>query len=378
MASGLGERDPPQPPPPLDLVVFQALLSSYTKSTKGNPQSRFVKKLDEIPKVSVHSPSSRSFSLRLAENGLIGQFMGLWPSPREMAQWLEKNWKKTIKGQLSTTFCGKGFYVFLFENKADRDLIFRNGPYFMGTRGMYLNQWTPDFSPENDIPSVVPVWVRLPFLPLHCWNDETIKNIGNTLGRFIDRAEPRDRLQSCARLCVEVDLEKGLPEAIQLTLDGWSYIQTVDYEKLPFKCKACHEYGHFAKNCPKATLENPENKAPEQWQPTKRKKVTNKSGAQQQERKTNTRPSSPIKGKSPMQNNNEAESNKNRYDPLENLEVEMVNSKENTEEIQSQQIQIQTLHRLKSSLMPLSSWTPPMGWRMKVRRTRGRNWTWNS
>jgi hypothetical protein len=221
--------------------------------------------------------------------------------------------------------------------KSDRDLIFRNGPYFMGTRGMYLNQWTPDFSPENDIPSVVPVWVRLPFLPLHCWNDETIKNIGNALGRFIDRVEPHDRLQSFAHLCVEVDLEKGLPEAIQLTLDGWSYIQTVDYEQLPFKCKSYHEYGHFAKKCPKASSKNPENKAPEQWKPTKRKKVTNKSGVQSQERRANTRPSSPIKGKSPMQNNNEAESNKNRYDPLENLEAETYHSKENTEEIQSQQ-----------------------------------------
>ena len=123
----------------------------------------------------------------------------------------------------------------------------------MGARGMYLNKWTPNFSPENDIPSTVPIWVRLPFLPLHCWNDETIKNIGNTVERFIDRAKPRDGLQSCTCLCVEVDLEKGLPEAIQLTLYGWSYIQTVDYEQLPFKCKAFHEYVHFTKNCPKAT-----------------------------------------------------------------------------------------------------------------------------
>jgi hypothetical protein len=67
-----------------------------------------------------------------------------------------------------STFCGKGFFVFLFEKKVDRDLIFINGPYFMGSRGMYLNKWTLDFILENDIPSVVSVWVHLPFLPLHC------------------------------------------------------------------------------------------------------------------------------------------------------------------------------------------------------------------
>jgi hypothetical protein len=88
-----------------------------------------------------------------------------------------------------------------------------------------------------------------------------------------------------------------------------------------------NEYGNFAKNCPKETQKNLENKALEQWQPTKRNKVINKSRAQQQERKINTSPSSPIKGKSLIQTNNEAENNKNRYDPLDNLELEMVNSK---------------------------------------------------
>jgi hypothetical protein len=55
---------------------------------------------------------------------------------------------------------------------------------------------------------------------------------------------------ACACICVEVDLEKGLLEAIQLTLDYWKHIQPVDYEQLPFKCKQCHEYGHFTKKNP--------------------------------------------------------------------------------------------------------------------------------
>jgi hypothetical protein len=250
MAPSVG-GDPPLVSPSPDMQAFQALVSSYAKAPKILP-SHFVKKAAEIPKVVVFAPSARPLALRLTDRGLIGQFTGLWPSPRAMHIWLEANWRKLIKGQLSAAFCGKGFFAFLFEKKEDRDLIFHSGPYFMGARGMYLNKWTPDFSPENDIPSAVPVWVRLPFLPLHCWNDETIRNIGNTLGKFIDRSEPKDGLQACARLCVEVDLEKGLPEAIQLNLDSWSYIQQVDYEQIPFKCKICHEYGHFAKSCPQA------------------------------------------------------------------------------------------------------------------------------
>jgi hypothetical protein len=112
---------------------------------------------------------------------------------------------------MSETFCGKGFFAFLFEKNEDRDLIFRSRPYFMGARGMYLNKLTPYFSPENGIPSAVPVRVRLPFLPLHCWNDETIINIGNALGNCIDRVEPREGLQACVRLHMQLDMEKGLP-----------------------------------------------------------------------------------------------------------------------------------------------------------------------
>jgi len=166
MAPSVG-GEPPLVSPSRDMQAFQALVSSYAKAPKILP-SHFFKKAAEIPKVVVFAPSTRPLALRLANRGLIEQFTGLWPSPRAMHIWLEANWRKLIKGQLSTAFCSKGFFAFLFEKKEDRDLIFHSGPYFMGARGMYLNKWTLDFSSENNIPSAIPVWVKLPFLPLHC------------------------------------------------------------------------------------------------------------------------------------------------------------------------------------------------------------------
>lgn len=119
----------------------------------------------------------------------------------------------------------------------------------MDSRGLYLNHWTPDFDPEMDVPSDVPVWVRLPYIPLHCWGDESIKTIGNTVGSYIDRCEPKDNMHACARICVEVDLRKGLPEAIKIKVDQWTHMQQLDSEQIPFKCKVCHEYGYFANRC---------------------------------------------------------------------------------------------------------------------------------
>ena len=94
---------------------------------------------------------------------------------------------------------------------------------------------------------VVPIWVRLLNLPMHCWNAKSLNAIGNALGRYINMASPKDQY-ACARIYVEVDLEAGLPEAINLTVGNSYHFQKLDYEQLPFKCRGCHEYGHFLHN----------------------------------------------------------------------------------------------------------------------------------
>lgn len=133
-----------------------------------------------------------------------------------------------------------------------------------GPQGLYLNKWTPDFDLAQDVPSAVPVWAFLPHLPLHCWNKKSLQTISNTLGRYIDQAV-RKYQYSCARICVEVDLEVGLPEAIKLIVTDWTHIQELDYEQLPFKCRHFHDYGHFARHCKKKIAEDQENAKDEQW-----------------------------------------------------------------------------------------------------------------
>jgi len=142
-------------------------------------------------------------------------------------------------------------------------------------------------------------------------------------------------MQSCARICVEVDLEKGLLEAIQLTLDNWSYIQKVDYESFPFQCKTWHEYGNFAKNFPLNKLDQQEERAQEQWQQPKRKKATRKEVQQQDPTQGgNPPPSSPQNPRYLARGYWGRESRRNQYEVLENLEEYMGESKEKGKEIE--------------------------------------------
>jgi len=138
---------------------------------------------------------------------------------------------------------------------------------------LYLNRWTLDFDPVVDVTSAVPVWVRLPNLLVYCWNWDSLKHIGNSLGKFIDRANNKDQYD-CAHICVEVDLEVGLLEAIKIKVGTWSHLQKLDYEQLPFECRKCHVYEHFARGCP--TNVEPEQGKEEAWNQVKRTRKSEK------------------------------------------------------------------------------------------------------
>ena len=70
-----------------------------------------------------------------------------------------------------------------------------------------------------------------------------------------------------AWIYVYLDLSKELPEAIILNWEDEEWIQPIDYEQLPFRCRNCHEYGHLGRDCPKLKLaegnlsHNPEGRA---------------------------------------------------------------------------------------------------------------------
>ena len=82
---------------------------------------------------------------------------------------------------------------------------------------------------------------------------------------------------ACARICIEVDLEADLLEAIKLTVGAWSHFQKLNYEQLPFKCRVCHEYGHFHRNHSKNQEAQLEKEKYEGWQAAKKYKTNPKS-----------------------------------------------------------------------------------------------------
>ena len=59
-----------------------------------------------------------------------------------------------------------------------------------------------------------------------------------------------------AQIYIYMDLSRELPKAISLNWEDEEWIQPIDYEQLPFKCRLCHEYGHLGWNYPKDSLKH--------------------------------------------------------------------------------------------------------------------------
>ena len=119
------------PPLPHEINAFKRLIATCGKR-KGSPLVQSFVKKTNIPSVDLSAERPCRTALNLAEQGLTSQFIGLFPSLKAIESWVQRNWRPLVFDGIRNHFVGRGYFVFVFESAADRDLIFRNGPYFMG------------------------------------------------------------------------------------------------------------------------------------------------------------------------------------------------------------------------------------------------------
>jgi hypothetical protein len=97
-----------------------------------------------------------------------------------------------------------------------------------------------------------PIWVRLPGLPMQFWNTHRFAAIGNLLGSYleVDMSFEDTGYMTVARILVKINLRKGLLQEITIDSAAGTFVQTLDYEGIPFRCHRCHVYGHGVANFP--------------------------------------------------------------------------------------------------------------------------------
>lgn len=212
------------------------------------PKPFLVDKLEEVSSIEINDPSLDLNHQVFAETGIICRFNGLWPRTADLYQWIHSNWTKNCKVHL----CSKGFFIILFGKNEDYHRVLTEGPWFWNSAGLFLTPWFQDFDPSTAVITKLPIWVRLHNLPAHLWHYAVFEGIGNSLGRFLnaDYSRVEQGIYTYARIYVEIDISRGLPDQINLKIGDFHWTQSLDFENTAFPCRNCHLTGHLQNSCP--------------------------------------------------------------------------------------------------------------------------------
>ncbi|KAI9125728.1 hypothetical protein K1719_003146 [Acacia pycnantha] len=182
-------------------------------------------------------------------NSVIIKVMGASFPTYVIRDRINRMWRP--KDALKLIPLSNGYYVVSFSNKEDREYAFQEGPWMIEDHYLIVQRWRPNFNPwKADFQCVIAAWVRLPDVPFEFYNVESLRRIGNMIGKMIkvDRSTSVYDKGGFARICVEIDLKKPLLPTYLV----FGEERNIIYEGLHQVCFSCGKYGHQKVVCPMA------------------------------------------------------------------------------------------------------------------------------
>ncbi|XP_077231897.1 uncharacterized protein LOC143865141 [Tasmannia lanceolata] len=197
-------------------------------------------------------------------NSLVGYFIGRKPYFVNIRENLLKKWK--IKGDLQVFTLNKG-NLFQFSCGEDSNYVLESCDHSYGGRPLILRKWSPDTPLEKLNLTSVPIWIRLPGLPLQFWSANGISKIASYIGNplYMDSKTAESTRLSYARCCIEVEAGTPYPEVIPIHTTKGVHNQEVQYDWKPSACKQCNNFSHSTEACPKNILQVREPKSTQVW-----------------------------------------------------------------------------------------------------------------
>ncbi|KAL1554436.1 hypothetical protein AAHA92_14993 [Salvia divinorum] len=115
---------------------------------------------------------------------------------------------------------------------------------------MRVFKWTFDFDSFFETP-IAAVWYNLHALTIHYYDDSMLFSIRKLFGEPIQvdhNIATRARL-SYARICVEIDISKPVPEKYMIRVEEKDVTLQVKCDKVPQYCSSCKHVGHLEEHC---------------------------------------------------------------------------------------------------------------------------------
>jgi hypothetical protein len=114
-----------------------------------------------------------------------------------------------------------------------------------------LKGWYPDFNPLLENFTKTSLWMLLPNFPIEFWSVRIFEAVANSVGKFIffDEQSLHWNTKRLAWVLVELDLDRGLLDIIDLAIGDSHLFQAVDFWKEPFRCHSCWQTCHLKSKC---------------------------------------------------------------------------------------------------------------------------------
>ncbi|XP_070016006.1 uncharacterized protein [Nicotiana sylvestris] len=139
----------------------------------------------------------------------------------------------------------------------DMNEILYSGPYTMNKKPLILKPWTVNFDFTKEFLIEIPLWVKLPNLPMSCWGGQSLSRIASAIGKplYADECTSKQKRISYDRMLIEINVTRALPTSVTVwEPDGRQFEQAIDYD---WKCEFCEECLKIGHSCKK--VENEQN-----------------------------------------------------------------------------------------------------------------------
>ncbi|XP_042005686.1 uncharacterized protein LOC121754383 [Salvia splendens] len=205
---------------------------------------------DGIPCLDIPDTDNNELAGRMGL-ALIEKFSHSIPTPHSIRKALT-NFK--LKGTLNWNFINAKHILITLSKIDDYVKILsganNNNTWFIDHHPMRMFKWTADFDLYFET-LIAAVWCNLHALPIHLFEESILFSIVKLFGEPIQIDHDtitRARL-SYARICIEIDISKPVPEKYMLRLGGKDVTLQVRWDKIPHYCSACKHVGHSEVHC---------------------------------------------------------------------------------------------------------------------------------
>ncbi|TXG72599.1 hypothetical protein EZV62_001178 [Acer yangbiense] len=155
-------------------------------------------------------------------------------------------------GQVEVELVGDNVFMFYFINRADRDRVWRRGPWHFGNSLISLEKTSGLGNVANIEFNRADFWIQIHDIPILCMNRRTARWLAEQIGEVVEiLSESRECWGNFLRVKVRIDISKPLKRWLRLKLGASKEIIVVGlkYERLPEFCYACGRIGHGIKEC---------------------------------------------------------------------------------------------------------------------------------